>query len=123
MLPFLILLPRKPTCPLKNSGWNMKFLLKWPLFRKYVSLSLSYGPDLGDTRSGGRMGRFKKSKKIKKNKKNKKHQKKTKKTKRTKKHMHHCFSLAWAIILWSAFDKVLGGAGRAIKAILFDTLT
>ena len=37
MLPFLILLPRKPTCPLKNSGWNMKFLLKWPLFRKYVS--------------------------------------------------------------------------------------
>ena len=35
------------------------------------SLSLSYGPDLGDTRSGGRMGRFKKSTKIKKTKKNK----------------------------------------------------
>ena len=76
------------------------------------SLSLSYGPDLGDTRSGGRMGRFKKSKKIKKNKKKQKTSKKNKKTKRTKKHMHHCFSLAWAIILWSAFDKVLGG-GRA----------
>ena len=62
--------------------------------------------------------------KNQKNKKNqKKHKKHQKKTKRTKKHMHHCFSLAWAIILWSAFDKVLGGAGRAIKAILFDTLT
>ena len=48
------------------------------------SLSLSYGPDLGDTRSGGRMGRFKKSKKIKK-KKQKKNIKKNKKNKKNKK--------------------------------------
>ena len=46
------------------------------------SLSLSYGPDLGDTRSGGRMGRFKKAKKIKTNQKK---QKKTKKIKKNKK--------------------------------------
>ena len=50
------------------------------------SLSLSYGPDLGDTRSGGRMGRFKKSKKIKKQKK----QKTSKKNKKQKEQKNIC---------------------------------
>ena len=30
-------LPRKLTCPLKNSGWKTTFLLKWSLFRGHVS--------------------------------------------------------------------------------------
>ena len=86
------------------------------------SLNLSCGVDLGATRSGGQIGRFKKSKKIKKNKKKQKKTKKNKKNKKqqktyknNKKNMHHCFSLAWTIILWFAFGKVLGGAGRAIN--------
>lgn len=31
------ILPRKITCPLKNSGWEIIFLLKWPLFGGHLS--------------------------------------------------------------------------------------
>ena len=33
---FTGILPRKLSCPLKNSGWTTTFLLKWPLFRGHV---------------------------------------------------------------------------------------
>ena len=32
-----MLLKKKLTCPMKNSGWKTTFLLKWPLFRGHVS--------------------------------------------------------------------------------------
>jgi len=37
MAPFQTLLSVKRTWPLKMDGWNTTFLLRWPIFRCYVS--------------------------------------------------------------------------------------
>ena len=85
------------------------------------SLSLSWGADLGGTKSGGKICRFKKSKK------NKKKQKKTKKTKKTKKQIQNqkVFPSTRASTVICVFLLVSqrwerGGAGRTIFHIVLD---